>query len=281
MTGGRSEWRSQRVVYRRKPRRPKALLTATRLIWIGVVLSLGLAYVGIYKLLHLPYLQIAAIELYGQEAIEEEALRHSLAVSMEGDRFYLIPRSNIFFFSPRVAEASLKSQYPEIKAVEIEKQFPGKIFVTIAERKIWGVYCGKKDAASECFFIDREAILFRPAPMVEGSLILTFHSDRPAPPLGSPAFTKEDAEMFASMVEAFREGTALPVSGFSFRANAPKDVWMETESGFHIIAAKDADPKELAGIVQAVLEKEVKGRQERLEYLDARFGNKVFIKYRN
>lgn len=272
-------WKPDRVVYRTRPKRPKALLTWRRLAAAAAILALGLLYLGLYKFLRLPYFQVSRIEVRGAETIEAESLKELLAGSLKGDRWHFWPRSNILFLSPRVLEATLKSRYAEIRDASIEKRFPNAISVIVTERTIWAVYCVKASESRQCFFMDREGVIFRKAPLVEGSLILTLQTDRGAPPLGASVLRPEEAAFFESAAKAFEDYAALPISGFELRANAPKDFWVKTKEGFQVIAAKDADPAATASVLKAVLEKEVKEKRGTLEYIDARFGNKAFVKY--
>ena len=161
-------WKPDRVVYRTKPKRPKALLTWRRLAAAAAILAVGLLYLGLYKFLRLPYFQISAIEVRGAETIEAESLRALLADSLRGDRWHLWPRSNILFLSPRTLETMLKSRYAEIRDVSVEKRFPNAISVSVTERTIWAVYCVKVPEGRQCFFMDRDGVVFRKAPLVEG-----------------------------------------------------------------------------------------------------------------
>lgn len=274
------DWKTNRVVYRRKPHARSALLTKKRLF---VVLGVGILiamYLGVYQMLHLPYFQVAEIEVHGTETIADSELRAFVKDSLSGDRWKLLPRSNILFVSPRTLESLIKTLYPEVRSAKVEKRFPRTVLVTLEERSIWAVYCGTNAEALSCFFLDKEGVLFREAPLVEGSLILSFHSELSPPPLGTLVFDASEVLQFQQISTAFDVHAGVPIVSFSFKRNAPKDVWVRTKEGFSIIIAKDAHPDETAGIVKAVLEKEVREKRNRLDYLDARFGNKVFVKYK-
>lgn len=277
MPGEREVWKTNRVVYRRKPKPQRALFSKMRLLVLLCVLGLGILYLGLYQIFHLPYFQVAYIDVRGGETISSDKLKIFLKESLAGDRWGLFPKSNILFLSPRRTEAALQGEYPEIQSVIVEKQLPQTIRVTISERAIWAVYCSEEPVL--CSFIDGEGVIFRAAPMVQGSLILTIHSENPLPPLGTIVFSPEEISLLQQFQSSF-ENVGVPVTGFQLKQNSPKDFWIKTKEGFFVVVIKEAHPEETANIVKTVLEKEVGGRRGSLEYLDARFGNKVFVKYR-
>lgn len=279
MTSEREVWKTNRVVYRRKPKNARALLTKARLQILVVVVSLGLLYLGIYQLLHLPYFQITNIRIDGSAAVPRDEIELFLREYLSGERWGMIPKSNILLFSPRDVEAVITEQFPEVKVAVVEKKFPNGIFVTFEGRTIWAVYCGKEGEDERCAFLDREGVAFREAPVVEGSLILTFQSDREPPRLGATVIRREEAATFERFLGAFNEA-GIASAGFSLNANAPKDAWLKAKEGFYVIVAKNSDPTSTASVVKTVLEKEVREKRSALEYLDARFGTKVFVKYR-
>lgn len=283
-------WKTKRVAY--SPRRQKsgALLNKRRLLIILAAIFIALCYWGLYKILHLPYFQITNIEISGSNAFEQSSLREFLQNEITGDRWHLIPRSNILFFSTRGEEKRLEDFFPSLEAVSLHKIFPHGLKAVFSSRVLWAVYCktdktpnsgGSPDVSQgQCFYIDRGGTVFREAPKIEGNLILTFKSDYIDPVLGEKIFSQELLGKLETTIQIFKEKTGLVISNVELKENAPKDMWAKTNEGFVLILQRDDDPHRSAEIVKMVLDNEIKDKRTQLEYIDARFGNKVFYKYR-
>ena len=293
MPTDKNYWKPDRVVYRRKPQKHRALFNKTRLIVIGYLAVIALVYWGAYLLLHLAYFRITTIQVEGSRAISADDIKGAIAPKISGDWWYLVPKNNILFFSTAATERALQKDFPALKTVSVEKHFPHDILGSFSERELWAIYCrvpaGFGNATStvetsvprQCFFIDHGGTLFREAPEVEGSLILTFAADDPAPiGMGSRRLTPEEILRFESLSKILREQAGIAVSGFEFRENSPDDVWVITSAGYAIIVTKSDDFEKVAEVIKAVLDNEIRDRILRLDYIDARFGNKVFVKYR-
>ena len=149
---------------------------------------------------------------------------------------------------------------------------------------LFAIYCAKPsdtpDSAPQCFFMDHDGVIFRESPNIEGTLILKFTLEGPTPRLGNIVFSSAEINKFESWVNEFKERMNLGIVRFQFKQNAPKDIWLRTDGGFDVIVAKDSEPGSTASVVKTVLAEKVKEDRNRLEYIDARFGNKVFYKLR-
>jgi len=291
MPTDKNYWRSDRVVYRRKPQKNRALLNKNRLIILGVLAALCLVYWGIYVFLHLEYFRVTEIAVSGTEAIPADDIKNYLAGEIAGARWNILPKDNILFYSTDKAGEKLEDKFPAIKTAVVEKHMPGGISASISERKLEAIYCksASDNATStsgrllvgQCFFMDGEGIIFSSAPKVEGTLILAIISDDPAGvSLGRQVMEPEELLNLEKLATTFSEFARIAVNSFELRKNAPEDVWAISSAGYFIIVSRADDYEKVAGIVKTVIDSEVKGRISQLDYIDARFGNKVFVKYK-
>lgn len=284
----RDYWNSGKVVYSRKTKKNKGLLTPRRLVALGSLLSLLLVFFGVRAILHLEYFQVNNLRILGVDSTIENKIKDAFSHKLEGDRWYLLPKRNILFFSPKAEAAFIQSAFPEVNEVSIKKSFPNEVLISASLRKIWAVLCYEEAGrealrapeTQNCYFIDEKGVLFDTAPSVSGNLILTIHTDRLPVVLGQSAITSEEAFKLKRTKDRLKENAGITATGFVLRENAPKDAWAKTAEGYYLIFTKDDIPERLAGTVKAALEGEVKEQTSELHYIDARFGNKLFLKYR-
>lgn len=284
----RDYWNTGKVVYPRKTKKNRGLLTPRRLIALASLASLAFIFFGIRAFLHIQYFQVADVNISGIDSAMAEEIRSAFNRELAGDRWYLVPRRNILFFSPKAGAAFIQSAFPEVNEVSIKKTFPNEVEVAASLRKVWAVLCYeergrdplKLSESKDCYFIDEEGILFDTAPSVSGRLILTVHTDRLPRPLGESAITADEVFKLKRIKERLKENAGINAIGFVLRENAPKDAWAKTADGYYIIFTKDDIPERLSSTIKAAIEGEVKGNTAGLLYIDARFGNKLFVKYR-
>ncbi len=287
-------WKPDRLVYKRKLKKKRALLNRGRLMILGAVALAGLGYWGVYAFFHLDYFQIKSTSVSGLVALDKEDVTRFISSQLEGDRWFTIPRSNILFFSPALMEQKIEEQFLAIAEVNVKKMFPGIIAAEIRERKLWAIYCLRENIAvatttsvsqetgeKRCYFMDQNGIIFGEAPEIEGTLIRKItRDDRFNERLGSRIFADEEIEDFIRIEAVFAERARLGISGYELRKNAPEDLWLVSNEGFTVIITRSVAFEATADIVKAVLENKVGGERSELDYIDARFGNKVFVKYR-
>lgn len=284
----RNYWNSGKVVYPRKARKNRGLLTPRRLVALGSLLLLLFVFWGVRQFLHLEYFQVQTIRISGIDTAMASELKATFDRELAGDRWYLLPKRNILFFSPKVQAAFIQSAFPEIHDVSVKKSFPSEVEVAVSLRRVWAVLCYEERGraalmppeSNDCYFIDEEGVLFDTAPFVSGRLIVTVHTDRMPVALGKSAITADEVFRLKRIKERLKEIAGINATGFVLRENAPKDAWAKTAEGYHLIFTKEDIPERLAETVHAALQGEVKGNTAGLLYIDARFGNKLFIKYR-
>ena len=112
----------------------------------------------------------------------------------------------------------------------------------------------------------------------EGWLLPIIYSPEPAT-LGQAASRPEMLEFYDQAQKA-----ASAISGqilaMRLSTSTPDDVRLELAEGWQIWVTATRPTSEWLPVLVTVLEKDVGPRRSELEYVDLRFGNKVFYKYR-
>lgn len=301
MPTDRDYWKPDRVVMRRKSHARRALFNKNRILALLSLILAGFIWWGLYVLLHLSAVQVASIEIRGTETLSENNIQSRLESLIAGDRWHLVPRHNIFFISTVSLENKLKQSVPTIAEVHIKKVFPRSLDVTIHERELWAIYCAGEyvvpslgtstspsevpttDNFSNCYTLDRDGVLYQPAPAVEGSLLLQVRSDEFSSSddlLGVKSLDPGLIVNLALLADEAREILGFGAVAFELHKNSPKDVWLETPEHFRIVLTRDSDYREALETVKTVLDNQIRDRRNLLEYIDARFGTRVYYKLR-
>ena len=264
------------------------------ILTLALILSATGAF---FYFLWLPDFRVTELTITGVHTLESTPLEAHIRSHMSGEIFLLIPKDSIFFVNIAKLEKDLLGAFPRVANTEAIKVFPSKLEIKIEERKLWGIFCAtgreeqevlqdtqemkKKDEASaeECAYIDASGFGYEAAPSASGNLIMKVTSDREAIQIPGVLVDPLYMEEF-SRAKKEAEGVGIELIGFTLFSRVPSEFHVNAKEGFMIFLKRGGDYKNAFTVLQKVLEREIKGKRNQLEYMDLRFGNKVFYKYK-
>jgi len=250
----------------------------------------------------LVYLQPLQIEEKIEKGLEARKIYRLFGIGQ-----FLSPK-NIFLIPTQSLKEMLLENFPEIGTVSLRKNFrPLQLEVKIKERERIGVWCAveyrpvkeNKEAVAtsteeeisvnqnervikECFYLDKTGVIYRPAPLIKGGLVLNIYSQ--------PAKHYQIRERVVPLeiidfILAIKKG--LPeikfTSDFSletvdFEIISQEDLKVTTNLGWQIYFNPVYSPQKQLKALEAVLKEEVKEAYRSLEYLDLRIEGRVYYK---
>jgi len=276
---------------RRRFRSPQARKTRRqRLVWF-ILLYLAI-FLGIVLLLvqisRLPQMRIDNVSIVGTKATDKVELYSSAVEKLSGKYFYLFPHNNIFLYPREAIESALLKEFPRLKSVDAGIVGRNQIEITVTERDAVGVVCSNVSIGQECYFLDDRGFVFAQAPVFSGRGYFVYREDSSRRfKIGSyflnpTTFTniqdlKEILERLGLSVES-----AL-ASGKNTEVFA-RHITMTLEEGTDIIFSSDVEDSQNelqnleAILVSSEFEEESAGDIGTIEYIDLRFGNKVYYR---
>ena len=283
-----------KIIYTPKKSRMRAPARGVPILpVILTIFTLVLLCFGGYKLLTNPRYMIDALSVTGGTEDTRQRVSQLLSAELQGTVWEFIPKSEYFFVSPKTLMSSIQNNFPEIQSVSIEKKFAKTLIVSFEERLAWGIYCGgirysDSDVASttaesagdldgvNCVYIDGGGFAFSPAPYLFGSLTKKVFSDNPDVAIGSSPVSLELLSFYDGIKDIYSE-FSLPVTALVVSTESLKDIRLYSGS-WYAIFDRQADIGKLKPVIQGLFKNELTGKFDRLEYIDIRFGNKVFYK---
>lgn len=270
----------------RKKRRIEFTKKAAVIVFIFAVFFGAVLY-GLYR----PGINIREVEVKGTEVLKPEAVEQAFKDEISGKYFYLVPKSSIFFFPEKTLLSKLKSTFKRIDKISLGRSGFSKIIINLSERPEHYLWCGadfieERGPENECYFVDSGGYVFSKAPFYSGHIFLEFYGD---------LFSGDDSSPVG--------GTVLPEDNFrklvDFGANmsgldmAPEKVFIKPGGDYELTLpisgkillndkndfSKDADYLKLS-LSTNPLKSEMESKREFLDYLDIRFGNKVFFRFK-
>lgn len=268
----------KRETLRTKRRRRRLVILA-----VSVVLLLGVGY-GISYASYLPKFTIQSFEVQGAKELQPEVIRTQVEAVVFDGISRLFSRANIFLYPKTEIETSLKEKFPRIESTSISREalFATTVLVSIKERESFARWCpstslGAGELGGTCYLIDRAGYVFAPYATSTNTVSpYVFHGELSATtsPLGQTYLPGKLSSLLALADQLGQDGFTpreVSVEG--------KDFSISFGQGFELRASFGVNVAELVRDLDLVLTSDsLRDKQSQLEYIDLRFGNRVYYK---
>jgi hypothetical protein len=257
----------------------------------GVFFSISVACVcGIIGLLawgsHHNAVSVSSVRVEGVKTIDEESVISMAQQELEGNNFLIWNRANMLWYPKKDIVADIQEAFPRAKDISLRRTSMTAIAVEITERTPTYVWCEgsyidyEQDAAlvgethqPTCYFADCDGFIFDSAPVFSGAAYRTWYGGEVThTPLGAYI---ANSDVFARSVAVMDTLSALGLSPIKHEFRG-EDGYVFFEDDTYFMYPLDAELEALGADVRAVLESLEENTD--WEYLDMRFGNKVFFR---
>ncbi len=271
-------------IEKRNRRRPSRKAVFAILAIALFLVSIG----GVVYLLRLPQWQVHTIEITGLTVLKEEDVRGKIFDALAGEYLFLIPRGAIILARSETIERALKKEFPRIETVNVNKHYPDSLTANIKERELWGIFCNgletegapttPQEVTPACVYIDKTGFAYESAPDSTGTLIVKIRSDAPAVAVGSQAVENGLMEKMSFLAKETERVAGTKVIELELFSKIPREIRLVTADGFKLYMNREDDFENVFRVLKTVMDEEIKEKRPRLDYIDLRFGNKVFYK---
>lgn len=272
--------------YKRSSTRSKKRKQAKSLLVLFAALSVPvLLIIGSVLLLRADFLQIKSFEISGLQAVDQGEVREAAQDFISGERLWLVPNSNILLFDKERFAAVLLSKFNRLEEALVEKKFIDKsIQVGLKERQGEFLWClpAQADSAEECFLMTASGLIFEKIDLSRLAEIsqdkIRFMGMLEGNPLLKNFSPAERMKNYESLLEAAKNG-GLVIS--SIRVESEERAVAKSDQGEIIFDPRGENlPIVVENVILLINEIRSKDPGASFEYLDARFGNKIFYKLR-
>ncbi|MEK7582053.1 MAG: hypothetical protein AAB488_01845 [Patescibacteria group bacterium] len=274
-----------------KRRRRIAFLKKSALFLFAIAVFVG----GAVALLRYDKFFITNVEILGIETLNPEKLKTRVTNILEEKYFYLIPKKNFFFYPKNAIERDLSDSFKRISKISVSyKSFknPQTIAVKIEERKPAYLWCGKSKAeivirekTPKCYFIDDSGFVLDRAPIFSENVFIILYGkiiNGENNPIGGIFLSKDD---FLSLTKFIYKTSSFGLISTSLIKKDDGDYELElARAGKILFSLNDGAEKNISNLESALgtdpLKTNLVNKPDALEYIDLRFGNKVFFKFK-
>lgn len=264
---------SNRKVILKSPRLQRKKRVRIFLKIFLVIFLISAFFVGLYFFLRLSFLTISQVVISGTEVINPADISSETNSILSGSAYFFIPMRNILFYPRTTLENSLKKSFPRIESLSISLE-KNVLNIVVTEKKAFALWCD-----TSCYFLDSSGDIFSPAPDFSGNVYKIFSGSVDGDPLGK-IFLGEEAISGIKKIYDASEALGIPIG--HIEASSTNDVRLSGDDGASLLIDLRENPDDIISNLEAVINsdefKKAGISPKNLEYIDLRFGTKVFFK---
>ncbi|TSC86520.1 MAG: Uncharacterized protein G01um10148_506 [Parcubacteria group bacterium Gr01-1014_8] len=252
-------------------RRRRARLRLAFIVFLSIA---GLGW-GAGFLSYNDRLTIQDIQISGTSALSTRVVQAAFEANLYDGAYHFLSRENIFLYPKGTLAAELKEELPRLKSVSISREslLAQAVKVTVEERGAQYVWCNSES----CYVMDSDGFIF--APVDNATTEYTFRGGLAgnSSPVGQTFLRgrlNNIVELFKRLDEAGYKATGATVEN-------EKDYRVLLGKGFSLKVTFDSEPHEVVRNLELILDSDaIKDDLEKLDYVDLRFGNRVYYQLR-
>lgn len=239
---------------------------------------------------HNERVRITNVYIEGNSVVLDREVREVVDTQINGKYIYIFPRDNIFLFPRWQIKKEILGKFKRIYYVKVSVIDFNSIAITVKEREPYALWCEKKifekkkNTTDFCYFIDDKGFAFTKAPSFSDNVYYTVYGNLQKNNIDG--FVGKNFLNETRFVRLMRLRTLLSKEELDTTYLIQKDdgdFEFQLAFGGKLIFNEDQDIKKLLrNLVAAIEVKKNEGQEieKNLEYIDARFNNKVLFKFK-
>ncbi len=228
-----------------------------------------------------PALRIETIVVEGAKTVLPGAVEAPVREELKGRRLLVLANDNIFLYPRSRIEQDLLARFPIFKDVELRAQDFRTIIVSVLEREPRALWCGASvESPVPCLFIDEDGVAYGSAPQFSVPVYVEYYGRLSEHTL--PNFL--NSEQFRSLSALVDALSQLDADDSVHQVQADElNATAQYQSGFKLTFPLSHNSGDVFERFTLALESEpFKDKKLKdFEYLDLRFGDKLYYKLKN
>lgn len=239
-----------------------------KVFWLFIFFIFFLAFL-FYIFVFSSFFQIREISISGAQKVSPQKIREFLEKTTEKKILFWKTKS-IFLVDRKNIQEEIEKNNPEIESVKIKKDLSRSLIVEIKERIPVAIFCQDES----CFFLDKNGIVFEQTSKTEDLLVIEKDTTNSSFQLGEKIISSEVISEILKIENRIRD---LKFS--SLLMEDPHKFIFYAEEGPEIFFDFQGDINQQIFNLETFLREKINSEKlDNIEYIDVRFGNRVFWK---
>lgn len=241
-----------------------------------------LALAAVAGAAHLSAVRVSEVAVSGAQTLSVGAVESFVRQQLEGSYGYVLPKDNIFLYPKARIRQELLAAYPVLASADVHARDFHTIAVVLVERAPRALWCPEPPHSADCLFIDERGVAYGEAPSFSEPVYTVYGGPLPEGPLPKQFLSEDEFQALSALVDA----VVQKLSGEKLQdvlVDAQGDVHMRFTDGFVLkFALREQGGDVFERLTLALTAEPLASRTlAQFEYLDLRFGDKLYYKLRD
>lgn len=245
---------------------------------MGVLLLtlFGLVAYGVWYGTRHPSVTFETVEVSGGTTVSHDEVGQAVWRALSGNHFLLIAKRFIYIY-PHDAVVAEVSNIPRVYDVDVSQE--GKTLLVHFEEYIpEALWCSGVPEDSSCVFITEDGYGFSEAPQLHGGVFVRFIQQGVTSTPQTIAFTADEMIRMQALIKGFAEDFNYDVESVVITKDNDEEYRLARGSTL-LVAQSDSEDKVLGKLHSIFTSPDFTHlTTETFNYIDLRFGNRVFVK---
>jgi len=248
---------------------------------LGACLILLIA-VGVWYGARRPEVTIASVVVSGGDTVPHELVENKVASVLEGTYALFIPHRFSYMF-PEADIIEAVNSIPRVHDAAVAKSSRNEIAVTFEEYVPYALWCDSVAINASatpplCMFVDDQGFAYAEAPTLLGETLLRFVKEEKKPEKGASVYDADTLRKYTLFSDAITEHHKRRLRAIT--ETKDKDLLLHLNGGVTVLIAEGEGVEDAFEKIESLFEaEEFEGKTlEEFEYIDLRFGSKVYVK---
>jgi len=252
-----------------------------RILWQRVgygamsLTAVCLMYMAVFYTVRAPFLLVKDIVVVGAETVSIDTIKQEAEDKLRGSYLGFIPHRFSFFIPKKSIEQGILT-IPRVASAALSVE-NNALVITMKERSPDVLWCTDDTASSTCFYVANDGIAYEAAPSLSGTTLMRFVISSTSPTIGATLLSEHDRSLLIGIARIIETRHHFEVARIEYTAD--RDAILYLARGGRLLLSTDGNLEDTYSNLASVLtsEKYSMLTPGHFEYLDLRFGNKIFL----
>ncbi len=245
-------------------------------ILAGIVVLAGIIW-GISALSYNKAIAITEVKVSGAVAVDTKQVIEIAKKDLQTKYFYVISRNNSILYPRSKIKKDIMTQFPRVKDVNAAVESNSTLYIELSERKPFALWCKEITANDDCYFLDNQGFIFAKAPNFYGTVFFKYYNRiNDQDPIGQTYMKADRLKAIHDFARQISQLGLVPVA-LKVRTLGEFDFLLE-QGGRIMFSENDSFTQLLDNLSTLIGNQPALKDASNIDYIDLRFGNKLFYK---
>jgi hypothetical protein len=248
------------------------------MVW-GIVFFLCIAGViaAVWYGTRLSLFTITTVTIEGGETIDHAVVHDTVIEILNGTYARIIPHTFTYLY-PQAKIVEALSNIPRMHTVTVIRDGMHTIKISFTEYHPFALWCDTYEGTQSCYFIDETGYAFAQAPDLHGGVFVRHILERSEPFTERSVFDANELHAFHTLLDRVNKELSLRITDIVYTRDG--DAVLYIHGGGRLMMARSMDfDLVFRNLVSTLNTDEFKHLAPgTFDYIDLRFGNKIFVK---